>query len=101
MSLREVITIPIIFPLTLHLSILIINNSPIRLLLLLFYCYTQGRGWNCCAIHGDMSQDARTRAFHAFKDGTIPLLIATDVVSGGGSGGEMFVCSKRAVGSLC
>src|SRR4051812_48918021 len=43
--------------------------------------FLQGRGWNCCAIHGDMSQEARTRAFHAFKDGTIPLLIATDVVS--------------------
>ena len=46
-----------------------------------FLVLTQSRGWNCSAIHGDMSQDARTRAFINFKDGKIPLLIATDVVS--------------------
>ena len=43
----------------------------------------QSRGWNCVAIHGDMSQDARTRAFHAFRDGKIPLLVATDVAARG------------------
>ncbi len=29
------------------------------------------------AIHGDMSQDGRNRAFKRFKDGEVPLLIAT------------------------
>jgi ATP-dependent RNA helicase DBP3 len=40
-------------------------------------------GWKNCAIHGDMSQDARTRSFTAFKSGTIPLLVATDVAARG------------------
>jgi len=43
----------------------------------------RGRGWACGAIHGDMSQDARTRALAAFKDATVPLLIATDVAARG------------------
>jgi ATP-dependent RNA helicase DBP3 len=42
-----------------------------------------GRGWAACAIHGDMSQDARTRSFNAFRDGSIPLLVATDVAARG------------------
>jgi ATP-dependent RNA helicase DBP3 len=45
--------------------------------------YLQSRGWNCCAIHGDMSQEARTRSFNAFREGKIPLLIATDVAARG------------------
>jgi len=40
-------------------------------------------GWKNCAIHGDMSQEARTRSFSAFKSGTIPLLVATDVAARG------------------
>ena len=43
--------------------------------------FLTGRGWASCCIHGDMSQDARTRAFNSFKDGKVPLLVATDVVS--------------------
>lgn len=45
--------------------------------------YLQGRGWTCCTIHGDMSQEARTRSFNAFRSGEIPLLIATDVAARG------------------
>lgn len=30
-----------------------------------------------------MSQDARTRAFTSFRDGTVPLLVATDVAARG------------------
>lgn len=40
-------------------------------------------GWSCCAIHGDMSQAERTRAFESFKRGERPLLIATDVAARG------------------
>jgi ATP-dependent RNA helicase DBP3 len=40
-------------------------------------------GWNCVAIHGDMSQDQRTRSFEKFRSGEIPLLIATDVAARG------------------
>ena len=45
--------------------------------------FLKRKGWPCSAIHGDMSQEARTRAFLGFKDGTIPLLIATDVAARG------------------
>merc|ERR1712137_593415 len=41
------------------------------------------RGWNVKGIHGDMAQPQRTEAFNAFKDGSIPLLVATDVASRG------------------
>lgn len=42
------------------------------------------RGWkNCQAIHGDLSQDQRNTAFKGFKDGTSPLLVATDVAARG------------------
>uniref|UniRef100_A0A7S0R477 RNA helicase n=1 Tax=Chlamydomonas leiostraca TaxID=1034604 RepID=A0A7S0R477_9CHLO len=43
----------------------------------------QRRGWKCAAIHGDISQGQRTAAVEAFKAGTIPLLIATDVAARG------------------
>jgi len=45
--------------------------------------FLQQRGWPCCAIHGDMTQDARTRAFNSFRDGHVPLLVATDVAARG------------------
>ena len=35
------------------------------------------------AIHGNKSQGARTRALAGFKDGTIPILVATDIASRG------------------
>lgn len=40
-------------------------------------------GWNCCSIHGNKGQDARTEALAQFKDGTCPLMIATDVAARG------------------
>jgi len=41
------------------------------------------KGWNAAAIHGDISQVQRTAAVEAFKAGTCPLLIATDVAARG------------------
>ena len=35
------------------------------------------------SIHGDKAQDARTRALEAFKNGSCPLLVATDVAARG------------------
>lgn len=43
----------------------------------------QAKGWTCVSIHGDKSQHERTRAVQNFKDGTTPLLIATDVAARG------------------
>ena len=40
-------------------------------------------GWHCCSIHGNKNQQARTSALAEFKDGTCPLLIATDVAARG------------------
>ena len=41
------------------------------------------KGWSAVAIHGDISQAQRTAAVEAFKAGTTPLLIATDVAARG------------------
>ncbi|GLD98485.1 hypothetical protein PINS_up007182 [Pythium insidiosum] len=41
------------------------------------------KGWNCAAIHGDRNQQQRTEAVEKFKNGQIPLLIATDVAARG------------------
>ena len=40
-------------------------------------------GIDSAAIHGNKSQGARTRALAAFKNGDIPLLVATDIASRG------------------
>lgn len=40
-------------------------------------------GFNVCSIHGNKNQEARTRALKEFKDGTCPLLVATDVAARG------------------
>merc|ERR1711879_428262 len=40
-------------------------------------------GWKVTSIHGDKSQDGRTRAVEQFKSGEIPLLVATDVAARG------------------
>jgi ATP-dependent RNA helicase DBP3 len=34
-------------------------------------------------IHGDLSQEKRTASLAAFKDGSVPLLVATDVAARG------------------
>lgn len=43
----------------------------------------QKNGWKAAGIHGDMTQQQRTTAFHGFRDGSVPLLVATDVASRG------------------
>jgi ATP-dependent RNA helicase DBP3 len=40
-------------------------------------------GYACASIHGDKTQDARTRALAEFKDGKCPILVATDVAARG------------------
>ena len=40
-------------------------------------------GWHCCSIHGNKNQQTRTLALAEFKDGTCPLLVATDVAARG------------------
>lgn len=40
-------------------------------------------GWKCCSIHGNKTQPARTEALASFKDGSCPLMIATDVAARG------------------
>ena len=40
-------------------------------------------GWKVTSIHGDKSQDGRTKEVEQFKSGEIPLLVATDVAARG------------------
>tara|TARA_B110000014_G_C20124054_1_gene597300 strand:- start:3063 stop:4349 length:1287 start_codon:yes stop_codon:yes gene_type:complete len=40
-------------------------------------------GINAIAIHGNKSQGARTKALERFKQGSVPLLVATDIASRG------------------
>ncbi|GAB4834797.1 hypothetical protein Ancab_033065 [Ancistrocladus abbreviatus] len=41
------------------------------------------RGWKVVSIHGDKEQHARTKSLSLFKNGSCPLLIATDVAARG------------------
>ncbi|KAJ8555203.1 hypothetical protein K7X08_012699 [Anisodus acutangulus] len=43
----------------------------------------QKRGWKVVSISGDKQQHARTKALSLFKDGSCPLMIATDVAARG------------------
>ncbi|XP_042505542.1 DEAD-box ATP-dependent RNA helicase 5-like [Macadamia integrifolia] len=43
----------------------------------------QRRGWKVVSVHGDKAQHDRTKALSLFKDGTSPLMIATDVAARG------------------
>ncbi|MCJ1225701.1 RNA-dependent ATPase [Toensbergia leucococca] len=45
--------------------------------------YLRGKGLRVAAIHGDLSQGARTEGLEAFKSGECPLLVATDVAARG------------------
>jgi ATP-dependent RNA helicase DeaD len=47
------------------------------------YRSLRDRGMNVKALHGDMSQGSRDGVMISFKDGRLPLLIATDVASRG------------------
>lgn len=43
----------------------------------------QRDGWKCCSIHGNKNQRDRTTALAQFKDGSCPLMVATDVAARG------------------
>jgi len=43
----------------------------------------RGRVSGAAAIHGDLAQTVRNRVMKGFRDGTIPILVATDVVGRG------------------
>jgi ATP-dependent RNA helicase RhlE len=45
--------------------------------------YLERQGINATAIHGDKSQQQRTEALEAFKNGTVRVLVATDVAARG------------------
>ena len=40
-------------------------------------------GYSCASIHGDKTQNAHIRALGEFKDGSYPILVATDVAARG------------------
>ncbi|KAG6529358.1 hypothetical protein ZIOFF_011555 [Zingiber officinale] len=49
-----------------------------------YYCYLLfSRGWKVVSVHGDKAQHDRTKSLCLFKEGTCPLMIATDVASRG------------------
>jgi ATP-dependent RNA helicase DeaD len=47
------------------------------------YRTLRDRGFNVRALHGDMTQGARDGVMISFKDGRLPLLVATDVAARG------------------
>ncbi|KAL5973094.1 hypothetical protein ACLOJK_037120 [Asimina triloba] len=54
-----------------------------RLVALLEKYHKAQRGWKVVSVHGDKSQHDRTKSLSLFKEGTCPLMIATDVASRG------------------
>ncbi|KAK5124361.1 RNA-dependent ATPase [Meristemomyces frigidus] len=45
--------------------------------------FIRRRGFNVAGIHGDLNQQKRTESLEAFKAGTVPILVATDVAARG------------------
>ena len=45
--------------------------------------FIRSKGHHVGGIHGDLSQSARSTALTAFKDGSVPILVATDVAARG------------------
>ncbi|KAK1076420.1 RNA-dependent ATPase, partial [Friedmanniomyces endolithicus] len=45
--------------------------------------FIRRRGFNVGGIHGDLSQQKRIESLDAFKVGTVPILVATDVAARG------------------
>jgi superfamily II DNA/RNA helicase len=41
------------------------------------------KGINAASIHGDRDQDERTKALNSFKNGKVPIIVATDVLARG------------------
>ncbi|PON94735.1 Helicase [Trema orientale] len=54
-----------------------------RLVALLEKYHESQSGWKVVSIHGNKSQNERTKALSLFKSGTCPLMIATDVAARG------------------
>lgn len=45
--------------------------------------FIRSKGFRVAGIHGDLSQEQRTRSLDAFKQGNTPILVATDVAARG------------------
>lgn len=45
--------------------------------------FIRSKGFRVAGIHGDLSQEQRTRSLDGFKKGTTPILVATDVAARG------------------
>ena len=45
--------------------------------------FIRSKGFRVAGIHGDLSQEQRTRSLDAFKSGNTPILVATDVAARG------------------
>jgi ATP-dependent RNA helicase DBP3 len=45
--------------------------------------FIRAKGFRVAGIHGDLSQDQRTKSLDAFKQGKTPILVATDVAARG------------------
>ncbi|KAI1006621.1 ATP-dependent RNA helicase [Podosphaera aphanis] len=45
--------------------------------------FIRSKGFRVAGIHGDLSQEQRTRSLEAFKQGNTPILVATDVAARG------------------
>ncbi|KAG7598946.1 DEAD/DEAH box helicase domain [Arabidopsis suecica] len=45
--------------------------------------FLQQRGWKAVSIHGNKAQSERTRSLSSFREGSCPLLVATDVAARG------------------
>jgi ATP-dependent RNA helicase DBP3 len=45
--------------------------------------FLKRNGWPCKAIHGDLNQHQRMDGLESFRNGSSPLLIATDVAARG------------------
>lgn len=45
--------------------------------------FIRSKGFRVAGIHGDLSQEQRTRSLDAFKKGSTPILVATDVAARG------------------
>jgi ATP-dependent RNA helicase DBP3 len=45
--------------------------------------FIRSKGFRVAGIHGDLSQEQRTRSLDAFKQGSTPILVATDVAARG------------------
>jgi ATP-dependent RNA helicase DBP3 len=45
--------------------------------------FIRSKGFRVAGIHGDLSQEQRTKSLEGFKNGSVPILVATDVAARG------------------